>query len=376
MRKIFEILNKFEPLKGDYGIEIEAEGQGMKMVNNKWWGTHDDGSLRGVFPDSRAEFVLNAPVLKRSVGAVLRNLNKELEGAKFNFSFRTSVHVHMNAQELTYNEVLNVIYTYLLLEEPFLTFCGKNRKGNRFCLRLQDAEGLLDTVNSMINAGERGLDVINQENVRYASINLGALIKYGSIEFRAMRGTVDVDVISTWIDALHKVREYAKSVKDITAVYEEFRDKGPEGFLQHVLGDVVEKFTYARVSRDIERSYSLSLDVPFAYKEFVKAQERRAKDAEKKGVQKGKAAKHILPDIPIPNNNWVLPEALLRVRREVLEMHEAGRIKPEYKDWIRINDKAFYEYVQEKLLGAAPAAVPRPGAPVPAVEFFRAQAEQ
>ena len=264
MKKLFQQLGLDAAIPGMFGIEIEAEGQGMKKVANKYWQTEDDGSLRGEYPTGRAEFVLKTPVVAEEVLPALDNLVKALQGAEFDFSYRTSVHVHVNVQDLTTSQLLNFVYTYLLLEEPMMTYCGKARKGNRFCLRLRDAEGMLGVLDHMFTSGDGGFRVAN-DDVRYSAINLAALNKYGSVEFRGMRGNMDVNVIHTWTKALHKLRTFGaaqESPKTILALIEKL---GALKFMEHVLGDLFETFAYPRVAKDIASSFSLSLDLPYAY---------------------------------------------------------------------------------------------------------------
>lgn len=283
MKKLYEILGQ-QRNKGDVGIEIEVEGQHLiDAVDNRWEAVAD-GSLRG---ESR-EYVLRKPLPINDVRPALEALQGNLKdaGAKLNFSFRTSVHVHINCQDLTYTQYLNLLYAYFLLEEPFMTYCGKERKGNRFCLRLQDAEGMLDTYNMLFRNGERGLFDIPHNAVRYSAMNIEATQKFGSLEFRGMRGNLDVDYIEAWVGAIYRLREFAKSVASPTDVYNLYAEQEAQGFLEHVLGEVLApKFYYARMSKDIQRSFSLSLELPFVYGEMAK------KEADKAAKAAVKAAK-------------------------------------------------------------------------------------
>lgn len=283
MKKLIDLL-RVKPAKGDFGIEIEVEGKDLVPLEDGVWSTHDDGSLRGRFPESRAEYVLSKPLLRKDVRKSLENLSNHLKDSVLNFSFRTSVHIHVNVQQLTFPQYLNMIYTYLLLEEPFLNYCGKERKGNRFCLRLQDAEGLLDALNRVFAVEQVGipqLGAVANDNIRYASINLGATKAYGSLEFRAMRGNLDVDVIDTWVEALSRVREFAMQKDDPAAIFKEYAGLGPKGFMQSVLGEYAVVFSYPRMVKDIQRSFSLSFDLPYAYSASYEEYKRREEDQKK-----------------------------------------------------------------------------------------------
>lgn len=280
MKKLFELL-KLNQVKGDFGIEIEVEGKNLVPLEDGIWTTHDDGSLRGRFPDSRAEYIFAKPLPRKDVRKALDYLADHLKNAKLDFSFRTSVHVHMNVQQLTYPQYLNVIYTYLLLEEPFLNYCGKERKGNRFCLRLQDAEGLLDALNRLFAVERVGMPQLNAvagDNIRYASVNLGATRTYGSLEFRAMRGNLNPEFIDTWVEALHRVREFAQKCEDPSEVFKKYAELEPKDFMVHVLGDIADKFIYARVVKDIQRSFSLSFDLPYAYSASLEEEKRKEEE--------------------------------------------------------------------------------------------------
>ena len=118
MRKVYEILELPKPTKGDVGVEIEVEGAGIQTHVSEVWRYEDDGSLRGAFPGGRCEFIFQKPILVGEVQAAIEELAavQKKGKAKLNFSFRTSVHVHVNVQELTYNQVCNMIYIYLLAE--------------------------------------------------------------------------------------------------------------------------------------------------------------------------------------------------------------------------------------------------------------------
>lgn len=269
MKKVIELFKGLKVAKGDVGIEIECEGKNLKEIFTDVWKTTHDGSLRGRYPDQTAEYVLDHPIPVGAVEAAIINLKESLEGATFEFSYRTSVHVHVNVQQLKYEQLLAMLYTYYLLEEPLMTFSGKKRKGNNFCLRLQDAEGMLQTVNKMFEHGEFGIKFIPQDVIRYSAMNLEALKKYGSVEFRGMEGNIDVNRIKTLCMALVRIREYGDRCDTPEAVYERFNELGPIAFMNDVLGDVADEFYYPRALKDILTSFSISLDLPFAFKRFA-----------------------------------------------------------------------------------------------------------
>ena len=283
MTKLHELLQQ-KPVNGLFGIEIETEGRNLTMVAPPQWKIEDDGSLRGQFPTERAEYVLKKPLdLQKAIDAVtkLREM-QDANKAVLNFSFRTSVHVHVNVQQLTFPQYLNMIYTYLLLEEPLVRYCGTERIGNRFCLRLQDAEGLLDYLFMMFRQGHGVMRHIHGDAVRYAAINVAATSKYGSLEFRSLKGNMDVQYITTWLMALDHLRSFAMEMKDPQAIHNLFVDNTPEQFAEIVLGDVYDSFVYPEMENDMRHSFSLALELPYNFIDSTEADAKLVAEREEK----------------------------------------------------------------------------------------------
>jgi hypothetical protein len=262
MRKVRDILGKGKKVKGDVGIEIECEGKGLSVVDTEVWRSEADGSLRprGGYPELCAEYVLRQPIAITAVKPALTELKHELRHAEFNFSSRCSVHVHVNVLDLEYQQLLAMIYAYYLLEEPFMTYCGKQRKGNNFCLRLSDAEGQLEAAMNLVKYGEQGIGFLQHDFSRYSALNLEALQKYGSVEFRGMEGNIDVDRIDIWCNALVCLRNFAVAAGDITGVQAKYNELGGRKLLSHILGAGAEHFVYRNVGTDIDYAHSISFD--------------------------------------------------------------------------------------------------------------------
>ena len=278
MTKLFEILGIPAPIRGDFGLEIEVEGQRLPNYRTYLWSTVEDGSLR-----NGLEYVIKGAISHEYVKTALEELQGAFDEAKSNisFSFRTSVHVHMNMQTLTITEIFNCIYTYLLLEDALMNYCGEQRKGNRFCLRAADAEFSYDVIEQMFSEGVAGLAQVPYNKARYAAINIEALSKYGSLEFRGMEGNMDIPRISNWCSALLALRNFAQKHKDPMDIYKAFDNQTSEEFLVSVLGDLSKLFTFPGMDRAFKRSFSLAISLPFA---FQKGELARAKQYKKTRV--------------------------------------------------------------------------------------------
>lgn len=202
-----------------FGIEVEVEARDLPgedaLPPN--WRQVDDGSLRGV----SAEYIFVRPKIFTQTKEHITELIDTLrtEGRGLSFSQRTSIHVHVNVAELELQDLLKVISVYYLFENSLLQFCGKDRYTNRFCLSIREAEGPLFALKSSFNP--RDLYDLNLESMKYASLNLGAITDKGTLEFRGMRGTDDLDTIFTWLDLINNIFDTALSYPSVKQIFQE-----------------------------------------------------------------------------------------------------------------------------------------------------------
>lgn len=223
---------------GDVGIEIEVEGERLPFLE-KYWKNEQDGSLRG--PET-CEYVLEKPMTLKDARIALSYLDAQYKDKKSKVydSVRAGVHVHINVQKLNMIELYNFMVLYIILEEVLVKWCGPYREGNLFCLRTCDADYLVDRLTYV--AEHRNFDSLVSDQLRYASMNVKALGTYGSLEFRAMRGTRDLDLIYKWAEVLLSLREVAKGYESPDKIIEVFSVGQAKGFLIDVLGDNVKHF--------------------------------------------------------------------------------------------------------------------------------------
>lgn len=236
--KISDIFQRENVPKGEVGIEIEVEGVNLPTQLKAFWTIHHDGSLRG----ESAEYVLAVPVSRREVRQSLEYLKSHFKSSVVHDSIRTSVHVHLNMHERTMLEIYVILIVYFILENLIIELAGANRVGNLFCLRIKDAEYLLD---QLVRAAQKdNFDVFTEEQrLRYAAVNICALFKFNSLEFRAMRGTNDPETISEWVELLLAIVDNStKNYKTPLEVIQDFSAIGSEEFAFKILGRHLTKF--------------------------------------------------------------------------------------------------------------------------------------
>lgn len=229
---------------GKLGIEIEVEGLNLprpaRKEFNKFWVIEHDGSLKGA---DNAEYVSKGALPRDGVVRALQLLNDEyvLNNSRVDESIRAGIHVHLNVQDKTPLELMTFLTTYFIMENYFVHWCGKGRVGNHFCLRAEDAEFL---VNQLVKVGQtKDWRHVNTEDVRYSAMNLLSLFKYGSVEFRSMQGTRNLDKVLTWVDLILQLERGAKQFKNPREVIQGLSDfNGPENFSRFVMGDMFKEF--------------------------------------------------------------------------------------------------------------------------------------
>ena len=233
--RLVEELN-LTPVKGDVGIEIEMEGIGITRVDvSLHWNSTVDGSLRG----ECIEWVTRGPISAAHINKVLDYLSYKIKknNSTLSPSGRCGTHIHINCQELTRVQVVNFISIYLIIEDILIKSFGSAREGNMFCLRCKDADYF---VSNLIYAIKKGSFTHLPNNIRYSSINPAALVKYGSLEFRAMPTPTDFSLISNWAHMFLRMREAAKVFTNTRDIVEGISNQGQIPFLQNIFGEYLQ----------------------------------------------------------------------------------------------------------------------------------------
>lgn len=266
--------------KNEIGLEIEMEGPNLFYMDlPNYWKEEEDGSLRG----HSMEYVLRRPVLRKDVAKVLDYLNDNFKKNQFKLlpSDRCGVHVHINCQQMEEAEVFNFLTLYFILEEVLTKYCGEDREGNLFCLRAADAEWLLEQLYQAKMWGTFGNVAV--DNLRYAAVNVCALNKFGSLEFRALRTPADVTKIGTWVELLTAVKDASLNFKSGKQMIEAVSKRGPMNFLRDIFKDEVRHLQFRGVENILLESARKAQ--PLAYAKFGSLAKKREAGIKKKAMK-------------------------------------------------------------------------------------------
>lgn len=246
------------------GIEVEIENVAHMLVGglNKAWGQDGDGSLR----NNGMEFITK-PILASSSPVLLEYLFNVYLPKQSCFSPRTSVHVHLNMLDCSSNQVTDLVLLYALFERLFYKFAGRGRAKNIYCVPLVETDLL---------AGLCELQPHRTGWSKYVGLNILCLQTYGTVEFRHMHGTADIEKLSIWINLITALKEYVKATnsKDIrTAIIQMDDDYGYDELLSSIFGEFAKYLKFEHLS---EISYN-SVKQAITSKTTVKRQIDMAK---------------------------------------------------------------------------------------------------
>lgn len=190
-----------------YGIEIELEGipelvddDYNDLAENRFQVKEDSSLVNGL------EFV-SSPLDYEEVEKRLTCLEQILsdKGIPREQSLRTSVHVHVDVQLLTEEELARFVCGYYMLEKYIFSLASPVRKKSNFCIpyskQPKDIYHFLDNVYS--------LPEIRTLLTKYRSLNLTSLFIFGTVECRVLDGTYSCSRIMELVNTLHWIKMQA-----------------------------------------------------------------------------------------------------------------------------------------------------------------------
>lgn len=307
----FSPFYKFARQKGRFGIEIETEVPGQDIVSgmnfyggalsidqdeggykihpkSDFWSPKHDNSLRNF----GVEFILKKPHDLQGVRMALDEFLKLFSKVTFiKDAPATSIHVHVNMQDFSARQLGNFIVLWTLFENILVEYSGEPRRSNLFTLPMRCAEGNVKRVVQLfreISMKNKSALNIDEQQSKYAAMNLASLRRFCTIEIRCFRGETDVEEIFKWVRILDKIYEFAKTdilPPDIVArygstgfdfFYEVFRDSS-EDILKKVenpLGMIDRNVFYAAVMADAILDWE-KIDPVFEHKEEQKTNPKK-----------------------------------------------------------------------------------------------------
>lgn len=224
------------------GVEFEFEGVRNKELPNvpesQFWEYHKEDSLK----DNGAEFVFTQPLFGKDAYSAIVWMLKHAKDNEWKTSMRTGLHVHIDARDMEHSQLIGMIILYTLVEPVLFNWVGDNREENVHCVpyfkaddALMEAAGIIKSTNTDASRGTQSVLGRAEKFGRYAALNLKALADHGSIEFRHLKTTLDLNRLVTWINLIMSLKAAALKVPESTgAIVDMARQYGPTRFINFV----------------------------------------------------------------------------------------------------------------------------------------------
>lgn len=198
------------------GVEVEYEGVKERNLPKHtfadFWTYHEEGSLK----DNGAEYVFTDPLFGLDARNALEWLILYAKDSGWKCTKRTGIHVHIDVRDLSVPQLAGMSILYAALEPILYHWVGDGRDVSHFCIPLYRADDALLGACSILRSAfqddkEDGHNALSrsEEFQRYAGLNLQALAKFGSIEFRHLQTTHDLDRIRDWINMIMSLKASA-----------------------------------------------------------------------------------------------------------------------------------------------------------------------
>lgn len=238
------------------GLEFEFEGVHNQELPSReaWaslWEFHEDRSLR----DGGAEYVFRSPMFGEDAYNATSALLSYARTQGWRSSKRTGIHIHMDARDLEVPQLLGIALLYALYEPAIFRWIGDDRENNVFCLPWYRAEGAISEVSSLLRTAILDPDSLPEyaRNVnRYAGTNLHSLGVHGSIEFRHLKTTLDLQRVVNWINIVLSLKLGAQRAPTCDgALLRMIEDMGPRRAGRELLGPTFDLLDYQELESDV-----------------------------------------------------------------------------------------------------------------------------
>jgi len=216
------------------GLEIELEE--TNFVNVYPWKVEVDHSLK--LSGQEFTLCLHSDKTQEAIDFLL----SRIQGTP---SSRTSVHVHLNAQDMEIEQLQSLVALYFIFEKALYKFSGY-RWDNIFCVPLNSFLEKNQLFN--FNKWNQLFTYWTVEHFKYSGLNLSRISDLGTIEFRSMRGNKNSEYIQTWVNILVSLKKYAMTM--------------PIGQLKDVIISANCSSAYWWLLKSIFGQYSYALNYP------------------------------------------------------------------------------------------------------------------
>lgn len=245
-----------------YGLELEIEGSGLEVASTLLprtnWIVERDGSLRNGF-----EFKSRKASTYMETAGMIKEYGNFLENCKAKATPRTSVHIHLNTQHMTAEQMKSMVWLSVAMEPVILRFCSELRNHNGYCIPVYNSTNLVKYwryVFRFLDGDISTSDLTGMSRYKYAATGAYRLLDLGTIEYRMFPGCTDYTKLYWYIDILRSMYEVA--MQNPVSV---LRDKKlSEGLLSLITNVIIENrksVTLKELECLLERGVQMANDI-------------------------------------------------------------------------------------------------------------------
>lgn len=339
------------------GLEHEYEGVKQSTLPKHtfadFWTYHEEGSLK----DNGAEYVFATPLFGVDAYRAIEWLVSYAKDSGWKCTKRTGIHVHSDVRDLTVPQLAGHTIVYAAVEPILYRWIGDARDVSHFCIPLYKAdEALLGTCAILRSAfrddksdGHTAVTAAERYQ-RYAGYNLQALSKFGSIEFRQLQTTHDLQRIEDWINIIMSLKATALRLPESDgAVVRMIERMGAQELLYYVFPKRIAEQLYTKHSDEEFFLYGLpsARDVAvhgcgpviWSKNNFPKGEHRGFSNWLKSNEEKIKSPKVIEPEeveneeeVDFEDNGWNIGDHPA-APAEVAHVEPVPRVQVEARPW-------------------------------------------
>jgi len=200
------------------GIELEIENTaGFTYYQDRvgpFWTITEDGSLR---PRGASFEFISKPARLSVLVPQLHKFFQKFEFNERNYTDRCSVHLHTNVLDFTQEQLASLAMIYTVFEEVLFQFVnhfkapderGYYRDTNIYCIPWNQCRMNAKLVDTIFRNAHQ---VRNWQ--KYTALNLLPITTQGTVEWRHMHGTNDMEKLTTWLNVIGAIMKYAKTTE-------------------------------------------------------------------------------------------------------------------------------------------------------------------
>ena len=223
-------------------VNVKTTTEYTHRVVRGQWKVLSDASVEGEL-GTVPSFEIVSPPLSGAEGlAEARKVIDLLNEAGADVNKKCGIHVHVDANDLSPEHIVNVFNRYRENEEQIDAFMPRSRRRSNHSL----VKSLRDL--QPIQARENARETCAQIWDRYYKVNLQAYLKYGTIEFRHHGGSLNAAKITHWVNFLLQFVEASRPVQaqpvrrltGKTACIVQLIADHPASYTAHNLADLLE----------------------------------------------------------------------------------------------------------------------------------------